>query len=96
MYANKINDESGELDSQLVQANPILADERTFHIFYQLLRDYNTKMITDYLLEDFNRYRYLTHRNITITDIDDDEEFQNTVNVMQIMNMSNDDLNSIF
>ncbi|CAF3798504.1 unnamed protein product [Rotaria sordida] len=46
--------------------------------------------------KDFSRYHYLTHRNITIIGIDDDEEFQNTVKVMQIMNMSNDDLNSIF
>jgi myosin heavy subunit len=71
-------------------------EERTFHIFYQLLRGANTKMITDYLLEDFSRYRYLTHGNVTIPGIDDGEEFQNTVRAMQIMNMSLDDLNSIF
>ena len=35
-------------------------DERTFHIFYQLLRGADVKMINDYLLEDFSRYRYLT------------------------------------
>jgi len=71
-------------------------DERTFHIFYQLLRGANTKMIGDYLLEDFSRYHYLTHGNVTISGIDDGEEFQHTVKAMQIMNISNDDLNSIF
>ncbi|CAF3595646.1 unnamed protein product, partial [Rotaria sp. Silwood2] len=40
--------------------------------------------------------RYLTHGNVTIPGVDDGEEFQNTVKAMQIMNMSNDDLNSIF
>ncbi|CAF1346369.1 unnamed protein product [Adineta steineri] len=146
LNANKPSDASGELESQLLQANPILEafgnaktvkndnssrfgkfirinfdtsgfiagasietylleksrairqakEERTFHIFYQLLRGANTKMITDYLLEDFSRYRYLTHGNVTVGGVDDAEEFQNTVKAMQIMNMSNDDLNSIF
>ncbi|CAF4206252.1 unnamed protein product, partial [Rotaria sp. Silwood2] len=146
MSTNKLSDASGELEAQLLQANPILEafgnaktvkndnssrfgkfirinfdtsgfiagasietylleksrtirqakEERTFHIFYQLLRGANTKMITDYLLEDFSRYRYLTHGNVTIPGVDDGEEFQNTVKAMQIMNMSNDDLNSIF
>ncbi|CAM4789251.1 unnamed protein product [Rotaria magnacalcarata] len=144
--ATKASDASGELEAQLLQANPILEafgnaktvkndnssrfgkfirinfdtsgfiagasietylleksrtirqakEERAFHIFYQLLRGANTKMITDYLLEDFSRYRYLTHGNVTIAGVDDGEEFQNTVKAMQIMNMSHDDLNSIF
>ena len=71
-------------------------DERTFHIFYQLLRGANGKMISDYLLEDFKCYRYLTHGNVSIGGVDDGEEFQNTMKAMQIMNMSTDDLNSIF
>jgi len=146
LNASKSSEASGELESQLLQANPILEafgnaktvkndnssrfgkfirinfdtsgfiagasietylleksrtirqakEERTFHIFYQLLRGANTKMISDYLLEDFSRYRYLTHGNVVIPGIDDAEEFQNTVKAMQIMNMSLDDLNSIF
>ncbi|CAF2959807.1 unnamed protein product [Rotaria sp. Silwood2] len=142
----KSTDVSGELEEQLLQANPILEafgnaktvkndnssrfgkfirinfdtsgfiagasieaylleksrtirqakNERTFHIFYQLLRSANTKMIADYLLEDFTRYRYLTNGNLTISGINDGEEFQNTVKAMQIMNISYDELNSIF
>lgn len=53
-------------------------------------------MINDYLLEDFSRYRYLTHGSVTIPSVDDGEEFKHTVKAMQIMNMSTDDLNSIF
>ncbi|CAF0851620.1 unnamed protein product [Didymodactylos carnosus] len=143
---NTVSQYQGELEAQLLQANPILEafgnaktvkndnssrfgkfirinfdtsgfiagasietylleksrairqakEERTFHIFYQLLRGANTKMITDYLLEDFSRYHYLSHGNVNIPGTDDSEEFQQTVKSMQIMGMSLDDLNSIF
>ncbi|CAF0782742.1 unnamed protein product [Adineta ricciae] len=142
----RFSDGSGELETQLLEANPILEafgnaktvkndnssrfgkfirinfdtsgfiagasietylleksrairqakDERTFHIFYQLLRGANTKMIGDYLLEDFTRYRYLTHGNVPLAGIDDAQEFQHTVKAMQIMGISIEELNSIF
>lgn len=53
-------------------------------------------MISDYLLEDFKCYRYLTHGGVSINGVDDGEEFQNTIKAMQIMNISNDDLQSVF
>lgn len=71
-------------------------DERTFHIFYQLLSGADGKMISEYLLEDFRNYRYLTHGNVSVTGVNDGNEFRDTVKAMQIMNMSTDDLNSIF
>lgn len=71
-------------------------DERTFHIFYQLLRGADAKMISEYLLEDFRTYRYLTNGSVSIPSVDDGEEFQSTIKAMQIMNISTDDLNSIF
>lgn len=71
-------------------------DERTFHIFYQLLRGADGKMISEYLLEDFRAYRYFSNGYISIPGIDDGQEFQSTIKAMQIMNISSDDLNSIF
>lgn len=71
-------------------------DERTFHIFYQFLRGANQKMISDYFLEDFTRYRYLSNGNLSVAGVNDSEEFQNTVKAMRIMNMSNEELHSIF
>lgn len=71
-------------------------DERTFHIFYQFLRGANQKMISDYFLEDFGKYRYLSNGNLSIPSVNDGEEFQNTIKAMKIMNMSNEDLHSIF
>ena len=71
-------------------------DERTFHIFSQFLCVADAKMISEYLLEDFHAYRYLTNGYVPIPGVDDGAEFQNTIKAMQIMNMSTDDLNSIF
>ena len=71
-------------------------DERTFHIFYQLLHGADTKMISDYLLEDFRGYRYLTNGNVSVPNVNDAQEFQQTVKAMQIMNISTDELNAIF
>ena len=71
-------------------------DERTFHIFYQLLRGADAKMISEYLLEDFPAYRYLSNGNVSVPGVDDGEELQSTIKAMQIMNISSDDLNAIF
>lgn len=53
-------------------------------------------MISDFLLEDFTRYRYFTNGNLSISGVNDAEEFQNTIKAMHIMNISNDEFNSIF
>ena len=71
-------------------------DERTFHIFYQFLRGADPTMIKEYHLEDFSRYRYLTHGNVTVADINDTHEFHNTIEAMQIMTMSKDEIDAIF
>lgn len=53
-------------------------------------------MISDYFLEDFARYRYLNNGNLSVPGVNDSEEFQNTIKAMRIMNMSNEELHSIF
>ncbi|CAF4712063.1 unnamed protein product, partial [Rotaria sp. Silwood2] len=90
---------SASVETYLLEKSRILRrakEERTFHIFYQLLRGANTTMISDYLLEDFSCYRYMTQGNMTIPGTDDAEEFKNTVKSMQVMNISSNELNSIF
>lgn len=71
-------------------------DERTFHIFYQFLRGANKQMINEYLLEDFNRYRYLNNGYSTASGVDDAAEFQQTIDAMKTIHMSNDDLHGVF
>lgn len=71
-------------------------DERCFHIFYQLLNGSQPEQIKEFLLEDVKNYTFLTHGNVPVPGVDDAVEFKNTVQAMQIMGLSNEDLSAIF
>ncbi|XP_076043123.1 myosin heavy chain 10 isoform X2 [Oratosquilla oratoria] len=71
-------------------------DERTFHIFYQLLAGATPQQKKDYILEDAKRYNFLTSGKVVVPGVDDLVEFQATVKAMQIMGMSGEDIGSIF
>lgn len=70
-------------------------DERTFHIFYQLLRGASQKDRVEYLLDDMKTYSYLSNTYVPVSGIDEVEEYNNTIKAMHIMGMSNDDIISI-
>ncbi|XP_067128041.1 LOW QUALITY PROTEIN: myosin heavy chain, non-muscle-like [Centruroides vittatus] len=72
------------------------ADERCFHIFYQLLNGTTPEQKKEYLLEDIKNYTFLTCGNVPVTGVDDGVEFRNTTKAMSIMGLSNDDLSAIF
>ncbi|RXM91917.1 Myosin-10, partial [Acipenser ruthenus] len=113
----------GELERQLLQANPILEsfgngktvkndnssrfhsdlleksrairqakDERTFHIFYQLLAGAGEHLKSDLLLEGFNNYRFLSNGNIPIPGQQDKDNFQETMDAMNIMSFNHDEI----
>ncbi|KAF2984749.1 hypothetical protein EK904_002315 [Melospiza melodia maxima] len=108
----------GELERQLLQANPILEsfgnaktvtpdlleksravrqakDERTFHIFYQLLAGAGEHLKSDLLLEGFNNYRFLSNGYIPIPGQQDKDNFQETMEAMHIMGFSHDEILSM-
>ena len=70
-------------------------DERTFHIFYQLLRGASPKDRVEYLLDDMKSYSYLSNTYVPVSGIDEVEEYNNTIKAMHIMGMSNEDIISI-
>ncbi|XP_051986016.1 myosin-10 isoform X1 [Xyrauchen texanus] len=70
-------------------------DERTFHIFYQLLAGGGEHLKSDLLLEGFNNYRFLSNGNITIPGQQDKDNFQETMEAMHIMSFSHDEILSM-
>lgn len=71
-------------------------DERTFHIFYQLLAGATPEQKEKFILDDIKTYQFLSNGSLPVPGVDDFAEFQATVKSMDIMGMTNDDFNSIF
>ncbi|KOB69519.1 Myosin heavy chain, non-muscle [Operophtera brumata] len=71
-------------------------DERTFHIFYQLLSGATAQQKADYILEDPKSYPFLSSGAVPVPGIDDAAEFQATIKSMHIMGMNNEDFKTIF
>uniref|UniRef100_UPI003AB05DA8 myosin-10-like n=1 Tax=Centroberyx gerrardi TaxID=166262 RepID=UPI003AB05DA8 len=67
-------------------------DERTFHVFYQLLAGAGEHLKSDLLLEGFNNYRFLSNGNIPIPGQQDKDNFQETMEAMHIMSFSHEEI----
>uniref|UniRef100_A0A452IGJ1 Myosin heavy chain 14 n=1 Tax=Gopherus agassizii TaxID=38772 RepID=A0A452IGJ1_9SAUR len=68
-------------------------DERTFHIFYQLL--VGAVEQSHLLLEPFNQYRFLSNGFLPIPGQQDKEIFQETMESMRIMGFSPEEIHSM-
>merc|ERR1719150_1037532 len=71
-------------------------DERTFHIFYQLLMGASSELKSQMILEDVRNYTFMTKGAVRMPGIDDVEEFQMTQNAMKVMGISDEDMSSIW
>lgn len=71
-------------------------DERTFHIFYQLLAGASPEQRDKFILDDIKTYPFLSNGSLPVPGVDDHIEFQATVKSMNIMGMTEEDFNSIF
>uniref|UniRef100_A0A3P8VD46 Myosin-10-like n=1 Tax=Cynoglossus semilaevis TaxID=244447 RepID=A0A3P8VD46_CYNSE len=67
-------------------------DERTFHIFYQLLAGAGEHLRSDLLLEGFNKYRFLSNGNIPIPGQQDKDNFHETMEAMHIMSFAHEEI----
>ncbi|XP_014459599.1 myosin-10 isoform X3 [Alligator mississippiensis] len=70
-------------------------DERTFHIFYQLLAGAGDHMKGELLLEPFSQYRFLSNGVLPIPGQQDREVFQETLESMRIMGFSHEEIHSM-
>merc|ERR1719232_1551432 len=71
-------------------------DERSFHIFYQLLMGASKEFKSQMLLDDAKNYTFMTAGGVRVAGIDDVEEFTATQNAMRVMGISEDDMASIW
>merc|ERR1719211_357533 len=71
-------------------------DERTFHIFYQLLMGASSELKSQMILEDARNYTFMTKGAVRVPGIEDVEEFQMTQNAMKVMGISDEDMASIW
>merc|ERR1719264_1814623 len=71
-------------------------DERTFHIFYQLLMGASSELKSQMILEDARNYTFMTKGAVRVPGIDDAEEFAATMEAMKIMGLNDEEINSIF
>merc|ERR1719232_2132813 len=71
-------------------------DERTFHIFYQLLLGASKEFKSQLLLDDAKNYTFMTQGGLRVPGIDDIEEFAATQNAMKVMGITDEDMISIW
>merc|ERR1719340_76279 len=71
-------------------------EERTFHIFYQLLMGASKEFKSQMLLDDAKNYTFMTAGGLRVPGIDDVEEFAATQNAMRVMGISDEDMISIW
>lgn len=71
-------------------------DERSFHVFYQLLTGATPEYRKEFLLEDAKNYTFMTQGNIPVSGVDDAVEFKSTIQAMNIMGLSSEDFSAIF
>jgi len=71
-------------------------DERTFHIFYQLLQGASPDLKSQMILEDAKNYTFMTKGSVRVPGIEDVEEFAATQNAMKVMGICEEDMNSIW
>jgi myosin protein heavy chain len=72
------------------------ADERAFHIFYEMVNCTAADARKEILIEDIKNYKYLTYGNVPCAGQDDNEIYRQLVEAMDIMGFSKDEQTSIY
>ncbi|CAD5230543.1 unnamed protein product [Bursaphelenchus okinawaensis] len=70
-------------------------DERSFHIFYQFLHGTSPDEKQNYLLEDVANYSFLKNGNVLVPNVDDAQEFHQTIQSMRIMGFADEEITSV-
>ncbi|XP_015255671.1 PREDICTED: myosin-9-like [Cyprinodon variegatus] len=82
----------GELEKQLLQANPIL---EAFGNAKTIKNDNSSRFSADLCLEDYSKYRFLSNGNVTIPGQTDKEMFQETMEAFNIMSIPEEEITGL-
>jgi myosin protein heavy chain len=77
--------------ARVVRQSP---EERTFHIFYQLLNGASLDYRNELLLESMDSYKYLSNGQVNVNGVVDSDAFHDSLKAMNTLNMSEDDIKS--
>lgn len=66
-------------------------DERTFHIFYQMLCGMSPTEKKEFILDDPKTYKFLSNGNLPVPGVNDSQEFEDTKEAMNVMGMPEDE-----
>ena len=70
-------------------------EERSFHIFYQLLKGAVMKDIKNLLLEDLMNNSYLSYGNVSVPQVDDADMFKQTNEAFRIMGITPEEVTAV-
>ncbi|XP_059157051.1 unconventional myosin-Ie-like isoform X2 [Physella acuta] len=91
--------DGGKISNFLLEKSRVVSqntDERSFHIFYQLCSGATTKVRENFGITEPNYYNYLLQSGTYNVDgIDDNKEFQDTLQAMQVIGIHPDTQNDI-
>ncbi|KAL4491294.1 hypothetical protein ABPG72_021680 [Tetrahymena utriculariae] len=73
----------------------IAAQERNYHIFYQMLQGGSADFKKKYYLKSLDNYVYLSQGD-TFSNLNDDQKFQNVLKCLEIMKFTPDQIQSLF
>lgn len=79
--------------SRAVRQTP---NERSFHIFYQVLNGLDKQTKADMLFQDASSYNYLSNGNLPVSGWDDAADLQDSLTCMRDMGIPEDDINALF
>ena len=66
-------------------------DERTFHIFYQIMNGMDDEMKEEFLFSAPDKYKFLTCGNLLVAGLNDNQEYEDTREAMEIMGMNQEE-----
>lgn len=72
------------------------SNERSFHIFYQLLKGLSKAQREQFILEDsLSKYKYMSNGDSKLAGVDDGAEMKETLTAMSIMGLNDDEIAGI-